>query len=259
MEINDAILILERCKMGAGGREQNLTVEIFSPSSIGGTPCTKVTAINPGIDWDAGKIIINTEQPLTALTPEQVEAITKSVKEGNSWHAYEREKKNKAKLDELLSRMKVADPELGEIDAQAAYHSLSVRHKALAAERDELLSSMRHVAGGAIDPNVPRYAIAKAAEAAIAKCGAQPQGLRRDIEEFCCIWIEQSQKWVLLLPDGTVIDRNFGAIGYAVGAALDVTGRGEIEFDCVVDTGEFYRYMRCDEYWIGDATAKAGA
>jgi hypothetical protein len=70
----------------------------------------------------------------------------------------------------------------------------------------------------------------------------------RDIEEFACIWFEQTRKWIVLLPDGTTIDRNFGAIGYATGAVYELTGRGEAEFDCV-DTGDFYRFVKCGEHW----------
>lgn len=148
MEVNEAILMLERCKMGSGGRTQNVTVEVFSPESVGGTPCAKVTAINPGMDWDSGKILLRTDKPLTALTPEQVDAISKSVRKGNSWHAYEREKKHKAEL------------------------------AALKADRDALLTALTRCVGRLHWINDPRTGNTEkpwidAGEAAIAKAGGE--------------------------------------------------------------------------------------
>lgn len=74
---------------------------------------------------------------------------------------------------------------------------------------------------------------------------------RRDIEEFSVVWFEQTQKWIVLLPDGTIIDRNFGAIGYATRAVYELTGRGEAEFEWV-ETGDFFRFVKDDEFWVSD-------
>lgn len=144
MEVNEAMLMLERCKMGSGGRTQNVTVEVFSPGGVGGTPCAKVTAINPGMDWDSGKILLSTDKPLTALTPEQVDAISKSVREGNSWHAYEREKKHKAELaalkadrDELLDALTIALPYVECAENDPAYKPGAVA-KVVAQMRDAI-------------------------------------------------------------------------------------------------------------------------
>lgn len=77
--------------------------------------------------------------------------------------------------------------------------------------------------------------------------------LRRDIEEFSVVWFEQTQKWVVLLPDGTTINRNFGAIGYATAAVHELTGRGEAEFECV-ETGDFFRFVKDEEHWSSEAS-----
>lgn len=59
-----------------------------------------------------------------------------------------------------------------------------------------------------------------------------------------------TQAWVVLLPNHAVLHNNFGAVGYTTGSALEYLGRGEAEFDCVEDTGEFYRFAKCDEFWV---------
>jgi hypothetical protein len=72
---------------------------------------------------------------------------------------------------------------------------------------------------------------------------------RPKIEEFVAIWFESTQEWVVMFPDGTSIRNGFGAVGYAVNAALEYLSRGEVEFDVTEDTGTFYRYQKCAEFW----------
>ena len=72
-----------------------------------------------------------------------------------------------------------------------------------------------------------------------------------EMEEFMCIWIEQTQKWVVLLPTGEVLDNNFGTVGYATNAALEKLNRGEAEFN-VIDVGGrglFFHYKRDNYFW----------
>lgn len=68
-------------------RPTKLVIVIKRPGSIGGTPCVEVESVHAGFDWDNGKLMIYPAQPLTALTPEQLEEIHESVRLGQSWHA----------------------------------------------------------------------------------------------------------------------------------------------------------------------------
>lgn len=136
----------------------------------------------------------------------------------------------------------------------------------LQVQRDELLSALKNLVSSidraclcgrgescsACSRSDSQRLAENAALALVAKCETQPTAIRRDIEEFSIVWFEQSQKWIVLLPDGTTIDRKFGAIGHAVHAVFDLTGRGEAEFDCV-ETGDFFRYVKCDEHWSSEA------
>ena len=92
-------------------RDWRLVVKTLNPGSVGGTPSVDVTRLKFGIDWDAGKVLIETDVPLTRLTPEDVAAIHKSAKEGQSWHAYHAWKKQADRIKALeveLSLLKSA-------------------------------------------------------------------------------------------------------------------------------------------------------
>ena len=67
------------------------------------------------------------------------------------------------------------------------------------------------------------------------------------IEEFVCVWFEQCQKWLVLLPDGRVIDRGFKSDTSAYFAALDALGRKAEEFTGNYDAKGFNRYTRDDK------------
>ncbi|AXH72341.1 MAG: pmgU domain protein [Caudoviricetes sp.] len=71
--------------------DNEVRVVVHAPGSLGGTPSVGLSerGIQVGFDWDNGKLLLNPEVPLTRLTPEDVAAIHESVKEGQSWHAYE--------------------------------------------------------------------------------------------------------------------------------------------------------------------------
>jgi len=65
--------------------------------------------------------------------------------------------------------------------------------------------------------------------------------------EFCLVWMEHGPKWkgewIVLLQDGSTLSASFGAVGYALNAALEKLGRGESDYSCVEDTSTFYRYV----------------
>lgn len=134
MKLDQAVDILTRPElvMQHASRPHKLAVQVFDPGRIGGTPCSEVTGIHVGFDWNAGKVLITTKEQLTRLSEEDLAAIRKSVSLGQSWHAYEEHKATLAKHDAVLQwladegamiknlltqdgvRYTVAWPELGE-------------------------------------------------------------------------------------------------------------------------------------------------
>jgi hypothetical protein len=111
MELQEAIDQLTRVSTAASGRIWSLHVKVMSPGTVGGSPCEELTAINVGFDWDNGKIIFDTKSPLTKLSLEDVAAIHKSAKEGQSWHAYQSYKKQ-------ADRIKALETELADLKAK---------------------------------------------------------------------------------------------------------------------------------------------
>ncbi len=98
----------------SGGTPIEVVIKVFEPGKIGPQACVPVAGISPGIDWDKGKVLIETAMPVTLLTQEQVAAIMKSVREGSSWHAYQRYKVLKERMDALESCVKAFSKAVGE-------------------------------------------------------------------------------------------------------------------------------------------------
>lgn len=106
MTAADAKLWMERhaaVERDFGARK--LVVEVYAPGSVGGTPATEVVSLHAGFDWDNGRMILKTARPVTLLTPEDVAAIHKSAREGESWHAYQRHKRWQEKYDALQAKL----------------------------------------------------------------------------------------------------------------------------------------------------------
>lgn len=98
--VERAAQILESVK-GRHREQATLQVEVFRPGSIGGTPRVAVVGMQAGFDWDRGAMLLKPAQPLTALTPEQVKDIQESARKGQSWHAYQAQKKLRERIAEL--------------------------------------------------------------------------------------------------------------------------------------------------------------
>lgn len=103
MKAEDAAKVIERAKLG--GREWDLVISVFNPGTIGGSPCVPVERMQCGFDWDNGKLMIYPAQELTALTPDDVAAIHRSAKDGQSWHAYQQDKRWREKCDGLQAKI----------------------------------------------------------------------------------------------------------------------------------------------------------
>lgn len=72
MRIEEAMVHLERAINTGGSRAQGaqLVIQVQSPGSAGATPSIPVEAVVSGIDWDAGKVFLVPEQPLSVAAPE---------------------------------------------------------------------------------------------------------------------------------------------------------------------------------------------
>ncbi|HGX3708957.1 TPA: hypothetical protein ACNEJR_003718 [Escherichia coli] len=65
----------------------------FPHATIGPSPSVAVVQAYMGNDWDSGTLFLQPEQPLTTLTPDDLEEVKLLRREGQSWamhKAYER-------------------------------------------------------------------------------------------------------------------------------------------------------------------------
>lgn len=126
-------------------------------------------------------------------------------------------------------------------------------------QRDQLLAALEKAVAQLVDsPNgeiIGSYdgdaELISEMQAAIAAVnGKKPTDDRSAIEEFVAVWFEATEEWVAILPNGHVLRGKWGAVGYAVNAALQYLGRGEAEFQ-LPDGGDgtFYRYVKDEEHW----------
>lgn len=66
--------------------EGNVEIVVMSQGSIGPTPTVKINNIQLGFDWDNGKILIFADSPIVKLTPEDLDAVKKSLSQAYSYH-----------------------------------------------------------------------------------------------------------------------------------------------------------------------------
>ena len=77
----------------------------------GSTPAVAVTGAHAGFDWDSGRVLLTTENPVIVLSLAQVEAIVKSVRSGQSWHAYQAHKSLRDRIRMLEAQLAERPPE----------------------------------------------------------------------------------------------------------------------------------------------------
>ncbi len=114
LSLETALELLQRIQAQPSSRPWRLVVRKHNPGGMTAHQTTEVQGIYAGFDWEAGRVVITPAKPLTELTPEQVDAIEKSVRQGSSWHAYQREEKLRQRIAQLeaeVVRLKEGKPD----------------------------------------------------------------------------------------------------------------------------------------------------
>lgn len=80
-------------------KQRTVNIVVVNEGTMGATPTVNVKQSSFGFDWDSQMFMLFPEQPLTTLTREEIEDISKSVNNTQSFHTrqllkenYEREK-----------------------------------------------------------------------------------------------------------------------------------------------------------------------
>ena len=82
---------------------RSIGIPVENPhASIGPSPVVPVLTMHMGNDWDSGTLFIHPQQPLTTLTPEELEEIKKLRSEGQSWVMYKAYERWAREYDQLV-------------------------------------------------------------------------------------------------------------------------------------------------------------
>lgn len=108
--LQQAIDLLTRIRdtAGSGRDSMTLSVMVANPGTVGPSPRVAIVGMTAGFDWDRGALLLQPEKPLAALTPQQLEEITASARKGQSWHAYQAQKKLRERILELEQQLAAA-------------------------------------------------------------------------------------------------------------------------------------------------------
>lgn len=119
MKLSTLMARLQR--IAAAGSDPDVMVSVQSQGELRGpTPAVGIIGAHAGFDWDSGRVLLTPAQPVVALTPEQVEAIVKSVRSGQSWHAYQTSLSSKLAGDVEPSRVSWSDYHIASADNEKA-------------------------------------------------------------------------------------------------------------------------------------------
>lgn len=108
--------LMEILSAGDSKGEAKVRVLLHAPGGVGPLPSVAVCTAQHGFDWESGTFLLSTSEKLTKLSQEEVDAIRESVRKGQSWHAYEAQKK-------LRERIRLLEQENLNLKAAAATKS----------------------------------------------------------------------------------------------------------------------------------------
>ena len=90
--------------------DPEVMVNITTSGSVGGTPCVKVKNAFKGFDWDSGKFIIMSDEPVMKVNQKTVEELRKEA-EKIGWDIYEN-RSLKAEVKKLKDKIKNLIPKV---------------------------------------------------------------------------------------------------------------------------------------------------
>ena len=68
--------------------DPEIVIPVTDYGGLGPTPAVSVGAAYRGIDWDADRVFLRPSQPVSRLSEADIQAIHKSLRGAQSWHAY---------------------------------------------------------------------------------------------------------------------------------------------------------------------------
>lgn len=97
--VEDLLAELNGNELNQRDKQRTVNIVVVNEGTMGSTPTVNVKQASFGFDWDSQMFMLFPEQPLTILSREEIEDISKSVNDTQSFHTrkllkenYEREK-----------------------------------------------------------------------------------------------------------------------------------------------------------------------
>lgn len=99
LTVEDIIKELTNNELDTRDKKRTVNIVVVNEGTMGATPTVNIKQASFGFDWDAQMFMIFPEQPLTTLNRSEIEDISKSINDTQSFHTrqllkenYEREK-----------------------------------------------------------------------------------------------------------------------------------------------------------------------
>lgn len=97
--VEDIIKELTSNELNERDKKRTVNIVVVNEGTMGATPTVNIKQASFGFDWDSQMFMIFPEQPLTTLSRSEIEDISKSVNDTQSFHTrqilkenYERDK-----------------------------------------------------------------------------------------------------------------------------------------------------------------------
>lgn len=109
LTVEDLINELTTNELDERDRKRTVNIVVVNEGTMGATPTVNVKQASFGFDWDSQTFMIFPEQPLTTLSREEIEDISKSVNNTQSFHTRQLLKENYDREKSLREFIKKLD------------------------------------------------------------------------------------------------------------------------------------------------------
>jgi hypothetical protein len=92
--VENLLAELSASELSPRDKQRTVNIVVVNEGTMGATPTVNVKQASFGFDWDSQMFMLFPEQPLTTLTREEIDDISKSVHDTQSFHTRQLLKEN---------------------------------------------------------------------------------------------------------------------------------------------------------------------
>lgn len=109
LTVEDLINELTSNELDERAKKRTVNIVVVNEGTMGATPTVNVKQASFGFDWDSQMFMLFPEQPLTTLTQKEIEDVSKSVNNTQSFHTRQLLKENYDREKALREFIKTLD------------------------------------------------------------------------------------------------------------------------------------------------------